>query len=115
MRLCVRVHSIDDMVDACVEALSGQGFEAAAVVGHSYGSMVAARLARTRPAMVHSLGLLDPVRGCGRMVDPLAALGLSILLLNHHLTSCCHHPPLAPIQSKSTSHRCALQCMHQTS
>jgi pimeloyl-ACP methyl ester carboxylesterase len=52
---------VDDSVDVVLALLQRHGFERAAVLGHSYGSLVAARLVRVAPKVVHTLAVVDPV------------------------------------------------------
>ena len=51
-----------DAVATAVEGiLARHGWQAAAFVGHSYGTFVLSRLAQTRAALVQSMTLIDPV------------------------------------------------------
>lgn len=62
MRLVSWIPTVDDMADATAAMLAAHGFSRAAVLGHSYGTMVASRLVMKYPQLVHSMCLTDPVR-----------------------------------------------------
>lgn len=62
MRLVSWIPTVDDMADATAAMLSVHGFSKSAVMGHSYGTMVASRLVMKYPQLVHSMCLVDPVR-----------------------------------------------------
>lgn len=62
MRLVSWIPTVDDMADATAAMLSVHGFSKSAVMGHSYGTMVASRLVMEYPQLVHSMCLIDPVR-----------------------------------------------------
>ena len=51
----------DAVAAAAAGVLARHGWARAAFVGHSYGTFVCSRLAQTRPALVQSLVLIDPV------------------------------------------------------
>ncbi len=51
----------DAVAAAAAGVLARHGWPRAAFVGHSYGTFVCSRLAQTRPALVQSLVLIDPV------------------------------------------------------
>ncbi|WIA21867.1 hypothetical protein OEZ85_004243 [Tetradesmus obliquus] len=55
------IPTVDDSVDVVLAALARHGLSSAAVLGHSYGSLVAARLVRLAPEVVHTLAVVDPV------------------------------------------------------
>ncbi|WIA42305.1 hypothetical protein OEZ86_008319 [Tetradesmus obliquus] len=58
---CKTIPTVDDSVDVVLAALARHGLSSAAVLGHSYGSLVAARLVRLAPEVVHTLAVVDPV------------------------------------------------------
>ncbi|CAG9467622.1 unnamed protein product [Pedinophyceae sp. YPF-701] len=51
----------DEVADEVHEQLQALGYERALLVGHSYGTFVAARFCRMYPEMTHGICLLDPV------------------------------------------------------
>ena len=53
--------SLWDLVLLYYELLDKLGLDSPAVVGHSYGGMLAAELAATNPASVSKLALLNPI------------------------------------------------------
>lgn len=55
-----RMRSVDDLMGWLTEVLDGLGVESAAIVGHSYGAMVALAFAWRRPERVERMVLLDP-------------------------------------------------------
>jgi pimeloyl-ACP methyl ester carboxylesterase len=55
------IPTVDDSVEVVLAALQRHGLPSAAVLGHSYGSLVAARLVRVAPQVVHTLAVVDPV------------------------------------------------------
>ncbi|MEJ8277468.1 alpha/beta fold hydrolase [Pseudonocardia spirodelae] len=55
--------NLEHHVEDVLEVLDAQGLDRAAVVGHSFGGAIAARLARTAPERVTRLALLDPAHG----------------------------------------------------
>jgi pimeloyl-ACP methyl ester carboxylesterase len=55
------IPTVDDSVAVVLAALQRHGLASAAVLGHSYGSLVAARLVRVAPQVVHTLAVVDPV------------------------------------------------------
>jgi hypothetical protein len=55
------IPTVDDSVEVVLAALQRHGLASAAVLGHSYGSLVAARLVRVAPQVVHTLAVVDPV------------------------------------------------------
>lgn len=55
------IDTADDAVDKVVGILDKLGVPEACVIGHSYGTFIAGRLARMHPKRVHSLCLIDPV------------------------------------------------------
>lgn len=64
--------SLDDHVSAIADALDGEGVRQALLVGHSWGGMVALRLAHVRPDLVHGVVFANtPLR----RVDGTARLG----------------------------------------
>ena len=60
-----------DLVLCYDELLQALGLERAALVGHSFGAMVACEVAATYPARASRLALLDPL-GFWRDADPIA-------------------------------------------
>ena len=63
-----RAASTCDVASAALEAMRLNRWESAAVVAHSYGTFVAARLLAAKPQAVQSLVLLDPV--CALTIYP---------------------------------------------
>jgi pimeloyl-ACP methyl ester carboxylesterase len=63
-----RAASTCDVASAAFEALSINNWRSAAVVAHSYGTFVAARMLAAHPEKVQSLVLLDPV--CALTIYP---------------------------------------------
>jgi pimeloyl-ACP methyl ester carboxylesterase len=61
MRLVRWLPTVDDMADGTAAIMAAHGVDKAAVMAHSYGTMVAARLVLKYEGLVHSLCLLDPV------------------------------------------------------
>jgi pimeloyl-ACP methyl ester carboxylesterase len=61
MRLVRWLPTVDDMADGTAAIMAAHGVEQAAVMAHSYGTMVAARLVLKYEGLVHSLCLCDPV------------------------------------------------------
>ncbi|KAF6264039.1 hypothetical protein COO60DRAFT_1698505 [Scenedesmus sp. NREL 46B-D3] len=61
MRLMRHIPTVDDSVGVVLAALQRHGLGSVAVLGHSYGSLVAARLVRVAPQAVRSLAVVDPV------------------------------------------------------
>lgn len=55
--------NLEQHVEDVLEVLDAEHVERVAVVGHSFGGAVAARLARTAPERVTRLALLDPAHG----------------------------------------------------
>ncbi|WIA31944.1 hypothetical protein OEZ86_002801 [Tetradesmus obliquus] len=55
------VSTTDEVVGAVVGIMDKLGVEEACVIGHSYGTFIAGRLARLHRKRVHSLCLIDPV------------------------------------------------------
>jgi pimeloyl-ACP methyl ester carboxylesterase len=53
------------MADGTAAIMAAHGVDKAAVMAHSYGTMVAARLVLKYEGLVHSLCLLDPVSAAG--------------------------------------------------
>jgi pimeloyl-ACP methyl ester carboxylesterase len=94
MRLVSWIPTVDDMADATAAMLAAHGYSRAAVVAHSYGTMVASRLVMKYPQLVHSMCLTDPVGGvrvpgspqlggrllfCGCSIEPQCACTLLVL------------------------------------
>lgn len=63
--------SAADYAEALAAFLDAIGVEAAVVVGHSLGALIAAAFARHHPARVRALVLGDPASGYGRL-EPVA-------------------------------------------
>lgn len=63
-----RAASTCDVARAAIAAMERNGWRSAAVVAHSYGTFVAARMLDARPEAVQSLVLLDPV--CALTIYP---------------------------------------------
>ncbi|KAI8467743.1 MAG: hypothetical protein J3K34DRAFT_523459 [Monoraphidium minutum] len=61
MRLVAAVPTVEQLVGATAAFLAAQGHAEAHVVAHSYGTLVASRLAQRHPKALASLALLDPV------------------------------------------------------
>ncbi|KXZ45736.1 hypothetical protein GPECTOR_51g722 [Gonium pectorale] len=61
LRLCSIIPSADDIAAALLRLMDRAGLEQACVVGHSYGTFVASRLAQVHPDRLQSLVLMDPV------------------------------------------------------
>eukprot|EP00879_Flechtneria_rotunda_P023592 GHRR01024959.1.p1 GENE.GHRR01024959.1~~GHRR01024959.1.p1 ORF type:complete len:452 (+),score=112.94 GHRR01024959.1:201-1556(+) len=61
MRLIRSIPTVDNMADTVAAILTAHGARKAAVMAHSYGTMVASRLVLKHEAVVSSLCLLDPV------------------------------------------------------
>jgi pimeloyl-ACP methyl ester carboxylesterase len=59
--LLQHIPTVDDSVEVVLAALQRHELDSAAVLGHSYGSLVAARLVRVAPQVVHTLAVVDPV------------------------------------------------------
>ena len=56
-----RIPTIDELTDGAVAALDTAGVPRACVVAHSYGTLIASRLAQRHRDRVASLVLIDPV------------------------------------------------------
>ncbi|KAF6265894.1 hypothetical protein COO60DRAFT_768266 [Scenedesmus sp. NREL 46B-D3] len=80
------VSNADEVVEVVVGVLDKLGVEEACVIGHSYGTFVAGRLARLHRKRVHSLCLIDPV--CFGMFMPQL---LSNFLYNKPQWKGLHH------------------------
>jgi pimeloyl-ACP methyl ester carboxylesterase len=64
MRWARRVPSIDEGTRAMLGILDDLGVPRAAFVGHSFGTFFCSRVARTAPARVAAMTLIDPVTMC---------------------------------------------------
>ena len=58
----LRVPDTDEVAAGVAAALRSLGFPPACIVAHSYGSLVASRLMKLHPDLVHSTALIDPGR-----------------------------------------------------
>ncbi len=56
------IPTVDDAAEVTLAAMQRHGAPQAAVIAHSYGTCIAARIAKQRPDVVHTLALIDPVR-----------------------------------------------------
>jgi pimeloyl-ACP methyl ester carboxylesterase len=84
------IPTVDDSVGVVLAALQRHGIASSAVLGHSYGSLVAARLVRVAPQVVHTLAVVDPVSGAAAVMSMCcAAAALLLLLLLPLLLPCC--------------------------
>jgi pimeloyl-ACP methyl ester carboxylesterase len=61
MRLTRRLPAVDGVVAALAAICGEHRLGPLAVVGHSYGTLMASRLVQLHPRLVHSLALIDPV------------------------------------------------------
>jgi pimeloyl-ACP methyl ester carboxylesterase len=64
MRWTRRVPTVDEVADSLVALLAALGVERCDAVGHSFGTFYLSRLLRTRPDLVRTASLLDPVCCC---------------------------------------------------
>lgn len=55
------IPTVDDGAEITLAALQRHGAQQAAIIGHSYGTCIAARIAKEKPEVVHTLALIDPV------------------------------------------------------
>lgn len=61
LRLSPGLPTVEECADGVAAALAAHGASRGVLLGHSYGSCVAGRLAKTRPDVVAGLALFDPV------------------------------------------------------
>jgi pimeloyl-ACP methyl ester carboxylesterase len=61
MRATRRLPAVDDVVEDLAAICREHRLGPLAVVGHSYGTLMASRLVQLHPRLVHSLALIDPV------------------------------------------------------
>jgi pimeloyl-ACP methyl ester carboxylesterase len=64
MRWTRRVPTVEEVADSLVALLGALGVERCDAVGHSFGTFYLSRLLRTRPDLVRTASLLDPVCCC---------------------------------------------------
>ena len=62
------IPTVDDGAAVTLAAMRHHGVQQAAVIGHSYGTCIAARLVKQHPEVVHTLALIDPVSSIGLLV-----------------------------------------------
>jgi len=68
MRLCSHIPSVDEVTSQVISVLDAEGAGKVCVMGHSYGSFVASRIAQLHKKRLHTLWVVDPV--CFAMFMP---------------------------------------------
>ncbi len=69
------IPTVDDGANITLAAMARHGVSRAAIIGHSYGTCIAARIVKTAPQVVHTIALIDPVGTCGVTMLPQSSPG----------------------------------------
>ncbi|KNC81565.1 hypothetical protein SARC_06122 [Sphaeroforma arctica JP610] len=61
LRICEDVPTVDSLVETIKNFLQKDGHDSAVFVGHSYGTVVLARMAKTNKHLMHTTAFIDPI------------------------------------------------------